>query len=207
MIARHAILGAIIAGGQAARMGGLNKPLQLLAGKPLIRHVYDRLEPQVSALMANANRDLDLIAQSLPASIAICPDKNAFQGAGPLAGLHAALSHANANDLGFVATVAADTPFFPANLVEKLSHDPDPSAIRIARQDGYNHPLFGLWPTAILPDLENFLRSGETYKVMAFAKRHPVIHVDIEDADDPFFNINTADDLAVAEQMIAGALP
>ena len=179
-------------------MGGVNKPLELTGSKPLILHAYERLLPQVSAIMINANRDLAQISSALPKGTAIIEDDARFAGRGPLAGLHACLTHAQSTGHAFVATAAADTPFFPENLIEQLRAPDGEQTIRIARHEGWRHPVFGLWPAALLEDLESFLRAQETNKVMAFVNRHALVEVDIEASGDPFFNVNTPDDLARA---------
>ncbi|MEO1748482.1 MAG: molybdenum cofactor guanylyltransferase MobA [Pseudomonadota bacterium] len=202
MIERSQILGAIIAGGLATRMGGVNKPLMMVGREPLIVHTFERLTPQVGATIVNANRNLDGIAATLPTNTAIVKDDADFTGRGPLIGLLACMSKAQAMNLPFIATAAADTPFFPKDLVDQLRAPTGEETIRVARHDGYRHPLFALWPTALGGALEAFLRKGETNKVMAFAQHHALIEVDIEASGDPFFNVNDQQDLQQANQML-----
>lgn len=195
-------MGAIIAGGRATRMGGVNKPLKWAGNQPLILHAYQRMEPQASGIIVNANRDQREISALVPSGTAIVEDDPEFAGRGPLVGLLACLAHARSNDFKFLATAAADTPFFPADLIDQLRAPIGDGAIRIARHDGWRHPLFGLWPTSLMENLETFLYSHETNKVMAFAKRHDLIEVDIEAKGSPFFNVNTPNDLAQADEML-----
>ncbi|MEO0542780.1 MAG: molybdenum cofactor guanylyltransferase MobA [Pseudomonadota bacterium] len=198
MIRRTEMLGTIIAGGLATRMGGTNKPLAILKGRPLLAHAYDRLLPQVSDVVVNANRDLDQITFALPGGVELVRDAQEFSARGPLAGLHACLRYARSKRFAYVATVAADTPFFPQSLFTQLAAPSGDSVVRIARHNGYRHPLFALWPTNTLADLEAFFLEDKTNKVMAFAQRHALVEVDIEASGNPFFNINTQEELLEA---------
>ncbi|MEL6921966.1 MAG: molybdenum cofactor guanylyltransferase MobA [Pseudomonadota bacterium] len=205
MIERTGVLGAIIAGGEGSRMGGMNKPLMVLGGKPLIAHAVARLKTQAPNLIINANRDHDEISKALPGGTKIVSDDAEYTGRGPLAGVHACLREAAALDATHMVTIAADTPFFPLNFVDMLAAPDGRGAIRIANHGGYRHPLFALWPVSILDDLEHFLADSEINKVTAFATRHTVIDVPFaDDDDDPFFNINTREDLALAQARLMG---
>lgn len=210
MIDAKATLGAIIAGGQATRMNKENKALKILAGKPLAEHIAKRLAWQVDALIINANRDGDSFAQiaeriNAP-TIPIIEDVDNL-GAGPLAGLLQSLLHAKNNNYDHLVTVAGDTPFFPANLASDLANAaPDSTTIVIARSGGFPQPIFGLWPTCLADDLHTWLSEGQTNKVMAWVRTHPHEFVEIDpDQDvDPFFNINTPEDLVAAEKIMEG---
>ncbi|MEM1378199.1 MAG: molybdenum cofactor guanylyltransferase MobA [Pseudomonadota bacterium] len=203
MIEAPNILGAIIAGGQGTRLGSSNKALQLLAGKPLIHHVHERLRHQTERVIVNANRDIEAIKAALPDETPIVSDVPRYAGRGPLAGLHSCLQTADQLGFGHLLTAPTDTPFFPSDIAMKLAGNPDRAAIRMAAHGGYRHPLFALWPVSLLSDLTQFLNEADQNKVTVFAERHTLIEIDFSSHNDPFFNINTPADLAKAEAMIA----
>lgn len=201
---REAIAGLILAGGLSSRMGGGDKCLLNLAGKPLLRHVIDRIEPQLDALALNANGDPHRFAAfGLP----ILPDTvPGFPG--PLAGVLAGLEWMEAQtSFRRLVTVAGDTPFFPHDLVVRLASAADeaPNAIAIARAAGREHPVFALWPAGMAAPLRAYLAEGGR-KVFDFIHSRPFVCVDFPAATGlaPFFNINTKQDLAEAERMMEG---
>lgn len=203
------IIGVLLAGGQSRRMGGVDKSLLTLAGRPLLAHVIERLQPQVADLVLNANADPERFsAFGLP----VVPDS--VQGhPGPLAGVLAGLQWARGMAPGarWIATAATDTPFFPRDLVARLLAavgDQYP-AIALAQSGGRQHPVFGLWPTALAEDLQAALEAG-TRKVLDWTDRHetvaaPFAAIEIAGTTlDPFFNANRPEELAEAERLIAG---
>ncbi|KPP84004.1 MAG: molybdopterin-guanine dinucleotide biosynthesis protein MobA [Rhodobacteraceae bacterium HLUCCA08] len=182
----------ILAGGRGRRMGGTDKALMWLGGRPMLSHVIDRLAPQAGALAINANGDP---ARFATFGLPVLPDPVAGF-AGPLAGILAALDWALAQGAQSVVTVAADTPVFPADLVDRLAAAGAPAIAATA--DG-PHPVFGLWPVAAAPGLRAALDAG-TRKVGDWAEAIGATPVRFEDTDPPpFFNINTPEDLARAE--------
>jgi molybdenum cofactor guanylyltransferase len=206
MVTANPIIGVLLAGGQSRRMGGVDKVLQTLGGRPLLAHAVDRLQPQVSALILNANGDETRLASfGLP----VVPDRiGGF--AGPLAGIHAGLVWVKANRPGIdhVVTVAADTPFFPTNLVARfLAAKKDQTTLLVACSEGGMHPVFGLWPVAMAPLLEESLKRGER-TASAFVEGQRAIEVFFPKAEiagrliDPFFNINRPEDLAEANALL-----
>ena len=211
MADRGSIAGVILAGGRASRMGGGDKPLRELAGRPMLAHVIDRLRPQVDAIVINANGDPERFAQfGLP----IVPDA-VENFAGPLAGILAGMRWAEeaAPEARFIVSVAGDTPFFPADMVERLAACcavEDDIIAMAASFDGL-HPVFGLWPVQLADELEAFLAEGKTGKILAFADSHTRINVPFEHLTvgrgeiDPFFNVNTPEDAERADE-IARAL-
>ncbi len=208
MIDAKNTLGAIIAGGQATRMNKENKALKMLAGKPLAEHIAIRLAPQVGTLVINANRDKDAFSaickRVMSQRASIIADVDAL-GAGPLAGLLQSLAYAKTQNYSHLATVACDTPFFPSDLVSKLIEEaPHSETIVIAKSGGFPQPIFGLWPTELADDLRAWLREGKTNKVMAWVRTHSHSFVDFDDSGDvdPFFNINTPEDLIKAEKIM-----
>jgi molybdopterin-guanine dinucleotide biosynthesis protein A len=203
------VVGVLFAGGLSRRMGGGDKSLRLLAGRPMIAHAIEGLRPQVDALAINANGDPGRFAAfGLP----VVADRDA-DFAGPLAGLLAGIDWARENHpgAGHVATAACDTPFFPGDLVTRLRAAAlaQDAAIAIASSEGQGHFVFGLWPVALADDLAAYLAEGRR-KVQDWIERHP--HASVEFAPvrvggaavDPFFNVNTPEDLARAEAMLAG---
>jgi molybdopterin-guanine dinucleotide biosynthesis protein A len=199
---RNPILGGILAGGLSRRMGGREKSLIAIAGRPLIAHVIERARPQVGSLVINANGDpgrfaafgLPVIADTVPGF------------AGPLAGILALLRHAASGGHEMVAPFPADTPFPAADQVARLLAAAG-GGLAIARSAGRLHPLASLIPTRLADDLENFIRDGGTLRVVDWIERHqPVIVEFAAPADatsDPFFNVNTPADLKRAAAIAA----
>lgn len=196
--------GVILAGGRATRMGGGDKGLLPLAGGRLLDHVIAGLAPQCAPLAINANGDPARLAGfGLPVLPDPLPDHP-----GPLAGVLAALDWAAGLGAGAVITVAADTPFFPPDLAARLAAAAGPEGLAIAASPDANgklwtHPTFGLWPTALRDDLRGALEGGMR-KVMAWVDGHRAGQAVWPSRPfDPFFNINTPEDLAEAERIAA----
>ncbi|MGB7271298.1 MAG: molybdenum cofactor guanylyltransferase MobA [Albidovulum sp.] len=195
--------GVILAGGRATRMGGGDKGLRLVGGKRLIDHVVARLSAQCGPLALNANGDparfADLGLPVLPDSL---PDHP-----GPLAGVLAGLDWAA--DLGAeaIVTAAADTPFFPADLVTRLRAAAGPTGLALAATedaDGkiWRQPTFGLWPVALRHDLRAALKGG-LRKIVIWTDQHHAGTAPFAGTPfDPFFNINTPEDIAQAEILL-----
>ncbi len=207
MTGSASVAGIILAGGQARRMGGGDKALKPIAGRPMLDRVIDRLKPQVAALALNANGDpTRFSAYELP----VVADSIA-DFAGPLAGVLAGMDWAGAHvpTARSVVTVAGDTPFFPEDLVERLMDAAGDSeeTIALASSGGKTHPVFGLWPVALTDDLRAFLTAGETRKVLAWVDRHQRANVAFPEARagalrfDPFFNINRPEDIEDAAKI------
>ena len=197
-------LGVILAGGLATRMGGGDKGLRHLGGQTLISRVIERLEPQVQALALNANGDPARFDYGLP----ILADS--IEGfAGPLAGVLAGLDWAAEQGADTIVTAAADTPFFPCDLVPRLllasegmAHPLVLAATPDPIRGSVRHPTFGLWPVALRDDLRAALGGG-LRKVVIWTEQHGGRET-LFDASglDPFFNVNTPEDLARAEAML-----
>lgn len=193
-------LGVILAGGQARRMGGGDKGLLMLGGKPILTHVIDRLSPQVAGLALNANGDRARFdAYRLP----VLPDSIAgFPG--PLAGVLAGLDWAAGEGATHIVTAAADTPFFPADLVPQLmlAAETEGKPIALARTENGRHPTFGLWPVNLREDLRRALEDG-VRKVVQWTDSHGTAMAEFPvHGFDPFFNVNTPDDLAEAQRLM-----
>lgn len=198
-------LGVILAGGQAQRMGGGDKGRLLLGGQSLLSHVIARLEPQVAGLALNANGDGARFADlGLPV---LSDSVDGFVG--PLAGILAGLDWAAQQGAECIVTAAADTPFFPCDLVPRLMlagegmRDPLVLAATPDTKRGRNrHPTFGLWPVALRDDLRAALHAG-LRKVVLWSDQHGGREAMFAaDGFDPFFNVNTPDDLRCAEGLI-----
>ena len=203
------VAGVVLAGGLSRRMGGGDKSLKMLGGRPMLAHVIDRLIPQVLAAAINANGDPARLRQfGLPV---IADPIAGF--AGPLAGVLAGLQWAAGLDpsLTHIATVATDTPFFPRDLVQHFiaAAGGRPNRIVMAASAGNRHPVFGLWPIGLKDDLAQWMAATDTYKVLAWTDRHDSVLCDFAMSDcgsrklDPFFNANTPDELAEAEALLA----
>ena len=192
------IFGLVLAGGRSSRMGGGEKALLPLGGRTLLDRAIARLEPQVEALAINANRDIGRYeAFGRPV---IRDTLDGHQG--PLAGVLTGLRWAGGAGATHLVTVAGDTPFFPEKLSEDLAAAlGEGVAIAMARGPDGRHPTFALWPVALADDLEAALQAG-TRKIVAWADRHGVAMVAFPtDPYDPFFNVNTPEDMGVAEEM------
>ena len=205
---RMLTVGALLAGGRSRRMGGGDKSLKPLGGRPMLAHAVDRLEPQVGRILLNANGDPERFAEfGLPV---VADPVAGF--AGPLAGVLAGFDWASENAPGvrWIVTAATDTPFFPENLVARFvaaagHHE---TMIALAKSGDNLHPVFGLWPVVLAKDLRQWLTEGENRKVLAWVDRHPMVEVEFPGFSvagellDPFFNANTPDDMAVAEAIL-----
>ncbi|MGZ2404393.1 molybdenum cofactor guanylyltransferase MobA [Rhizobium ruizarguesonis] len=197
---RSDIAGVVLAGGRSQRMGR-DKAGVMLGAESLLHHVLTRLSQQTPLVAVNA----DAAAEGVP----VVPDR--FRGkAGPMAGIHAAMVYAaGLPSITHVVTVSVDCPFFPADLVARLATAVEhPSQIAIAASEGRSHPVFGLWPVTLAADLEAWIATDEKRRVRDFLLRHDVtevafpLHPTRASLLDPFFNINTPDDLVEAERWL-----
>jgi molybdopterin-guanine dinucleotide biosynthesis protein A len=193
------IPGVILAGGRSTRMGQ-DKASVMLGGRSLLDHAIARLAPQVSTIAVNADSEPQCGLRFIPD---IVPGK-----AGPMAGIHAAMAHAaTLAGVSHVVTVSIDSPFFPAELVADFAAVIDsPAKIAIAASEGRSHPVFGLWPVSLGDELAGWIATDEKRRVRDFLSRHNVaevafpLHPTRASLLDPFFNINTPDDLVEAER-------
>jgi molybdenum cofactor guanylyltransferase len=194
------ILGAIIAGGTSSRMGE-EKALLKLNGVMILDHLASRLRIQVDDVVLNANGDIQRFANS---SIAIIPDLLTTI-ATPLAGLHAVLRHGADNGFDAVVTVPSDSPFIPLDLVSKLLEAGDVKGAAIARSHNQEHYLTGIWTTHMARPLEKLILQENMRRMQDFVSRVQAPSVFWSDQPhDPFFNINTPDDLRIAELIARG---
>ena len=190
------VTGIVLAGGQGRRMGGVDKGLQLLRGKPMVAWVLERLAPQVGEILVNANQNLEAYARL---GHRVVPD--AIGGfAGPLAGLHAGLSAA-AHPLA--VTVPCDSPFLPLDLVARLRDALGANDLAVAKTGDEPHPVFSLVRCAVLAHLSDFLAGGGR-KIDAWYAKLKTVEVLFDDQPDAFSNVNTEDELKAFE---GGPLP
>ncbi|MEM9146531.1 MAG: molybdenum cofactor guanylyltransferase MobA [Pseudomonadota bacterium] len=196
------VAGVVLAGGLARRMGGGDKTLLHLGDRPLLGHVLARLRPQVAGLAINANGDPDRFSSY---GHPVIPDTlTGFLG--PLAGVLAGLRWAAGERHSAIVTAAGDTPFFPTDLVRRLSDAVTPEhQIAMAATDEPDrglseHPTFAFWPVALADDLEDALTRGGLRKIIVWASRHGLARVEFPGSLH-FFNVNTPLDLAEAERL------
>lgn len=195
----------ILAGGLARRMGGGDKPLRAIAGRPLLAHVIERLQPQCGALALNANGDASRFDEfGLPV---IADTVHDFPG--PLAGVLAAMDWAATQQphAPCVLTAPGDCPFLPHDLVARLdqARRAEAAEIAVAASGDHLHPVIGLWPVALRGALRAALIDEDIRKVERFTARYPSAVVEWPVTPfDPFFNANTPEDVAEAERIVAG---
>ena len=198
-------VGVILAGGRATRMGGGDKGRLMLGRYSILDNVIDRLKPQVSSIILNANGPQDRFSDlNLPV---VADSRPGY--AGPLAGVLAGLDWAYAHGADHIVSVAADTPFFPKDLVQRfLSHTVDMEIpLVLAATTGeagkiWRQPTFGLWPVALRNDLRDNLKKG-LRKVVLWIDQHGGREAIFEaDGIDPFFNVNTPEELLQARRLL-----
>ncbi len=196
-------VGAILAGGLARRMGGGDKSLRSIGGRTALELIIDRLSPQVRRIILNANADpqrfdafhLPVVADSLPGH------------PGPLAGVLAALDWAASADpsLAWVLTLPGDAPFIPRDLAFRLheARQANNATLACAASDNRAHPVIALWPVSIRDELRYAVAELGIRKIEAFTGqyRRTTVEWPMKPVD-PFFNVNTPDDLAEANRLI-----
>jgi len=206
VITRPAVVAVLLAGGLSRRMGGGDKCLRPLGGRPILAHVVERARPQVDAMVLNANGDRARFAGfGLPVA------GDVVEGfAGPLAGVLTGLEWVLAHrpDAAWVASVATDTPFFPRDLVARLldAVADEGAELACAASGGQAHPVFGLWPVALAGELRRALVEEGVRKIDAWTARYRLAVVEFPVGRvDPFFNANRPEDLAVADRLLLAA--
>jgi molybdopterin-guanine dinucleotide biosynthesis protein A len=206
MTRQEGVVGVLLAGGLSRRMGGGDKCLRPLAGKPILEHVIDRIKPQVGTLVLNANGDPARFADyDLPVAADLV---EGFAGplAGVLTGLRWAAEHRP--DCPWVATVATDAPFLPRDLGSRLVQAVEAEAadMACAASNGRSQPVIGLWPVRLADALEEALVERDIRKVDLWTAEYKLAQVDFPvDGIDPFFNTNRPEDLAQAEELLRQA--
>jgi len=196
------IVGVILAGGRAERMGGGDKGLREVGGQAILARVIGRVRPQVDVLVLNANGDpARFAAFDLP----VAPD-SISDFAGPLAGLLAGLDWAAVHhpQAQYIVTVPADGPFVPRDLVRHMADTlaTEDAELVTAASGSQTYPVVGLWPVKLRPALHDAVTKEGMRKVDAWTRRfRRAIATFPAEPVDPFFNANTPDDLATAERL------
>jgi molybdopterin-guanine dinucleotide biosynthesis protein A len=197
-------LGLILAGGLARRMGGGDKARITIGGRTILDRVLATMTPQCTRLLINANGDPARFADTrLPVVADSVPDF-----AGPLAGILAGLdwAAAHAPNIADIASVPGDCPFLPSDLVAQLeaARAQAKTPLACARSGDWRHPVVGLWPVALREDLRKALMVEGLHKIEIWTARHGVAIADWPaEPVDPFFNVNTPEDVAAAEHVAA----
>lgn len=192
-------LGLVLAGGQARRMGGGDKALLRVGPSTILDRTLRRLVPQCAETIINANGDPARFA--FAGLTVIADDVGGF--AGPLAGILAGLDWCAMHrpDLAWMVSVPGDGPFLPAELVSRLhaAREVGQKPLACARSGEWRHPVVGLWPVDLRHDLRQALVGEDLRKIEVFTARHGIAIADWPDKPvDPFFNVNTPEDLAKA---------
>jgi len=197
-------LGLVLAGGLARRMGGGDKARIRIGGRTILDRVLERLKPQCHGVILNANGDPSRFADTrLPVVADSVPDF-----AGPLAGVLAGLDWTaeHAPDVEYLASVPGDCPFLPRDLVVRLHEAREASGkpLACARSGDWRHPVAALWAVALREDLRKALIDEGLHKIEIWTGRHGVAIAEWPiDPIDPFFNVNTPEDVAEAERIVA----
>ncbi|OAN54382.1 molybdenum cofactor guanylyltransferase MobA [Magnetospirillum moscoviense] len=191
------IAGLILAGGLGRRLGGTDKPLIEIGGRTLLAHVIAGLGPQVDRLVLNANGDpARFAAFGLPV---VADDIEGF--AGPLAGILAGLDWAHAQGFTHLVTVAGDNPLIPADLVDRLATASP--VLAVAASGGRRHPTCGWWDVSLAARLRRAVAEDGERRLNGLTTAWNAVQVDWPDRPiDPFFNVNTADDVARLTEML-----
>src|SRR5689334_13159008 len=181
------VSGIVLAGGLGRRMGGVDKGLQPLHGRPMIAHVLERLAPQVDEIVINANQNLERYGAF--GHRVVKDEISVF--AGPLAGLHAGLA---AISHPLAVTVPCDSPFLPSDLVARLTRALGANDLAVAKTGDQPHPVFALVRRTVAPNLQTFLAGGGR-KIDAWYASLKVVEVNFDDEADAFRNVNTLKEL------------
>lgn len=195
-------LSLVLAGGLARRMGGGDKALIEIGGRAILDRVLETLTPQCDAIILNANGDPQRFARfGLPVVQDDIPDF-----AGPLAGILAGLDWASTHrpDIEWMVSVPGDCPFLPSDLVQRLHAACDEAGTKLAcaRSGEWRHPVVGLWNVSLRHDLRHALVDEDLHKIEVWTARHGVAIAEWPDKPvDPFFNVNTPEDRARANEI------
>ena len=199
----NSVTGVLLAGGQSRRMGGGDKCLRDLGGRPILDHIIERAAPQTVDLVLNANGDarrFEVFGLPITADV--------IEGfAGPLAGVLTGMEWAaeRTPEAAWIATFATDAPFFPTDLVSRMlaAVEAEDADMACASSAGRHHPVFGLWPVRLRDDLRRAMTDEDIRKVDRWTARYKMAVVDFNaNPVDPFFNTNRPDDLDEAERLL-----
>lgn len=200
-VSQDAVTGVVLAGGRASRMGGIDKGLVPLAGRPMVEHIIERLRPQTAALIINANRSHDCYRRY---GVPVVADR-VGDYAGPLAGMASGLA---ASGTEWIVTVPCDSPLVPPDLVQRLCQAlaRERAELAVAEGAGRLQPVFALLPRCLLPSLEAFLAAGER-KIDRWYAQHRMALADFADVPEAFLNVNTPADREALEARLQGSGP
>jgi len=195
-------LGLILAGGLARRMGGGDKGMIKIGGQTILERVLERLTPQCSHIVINANGDPSRFGFT---GLPVVPD-DIPDFAGPLAGILAGLDWAavNSPQTEYVASAPGDCPFLPRNVFQRLedARASESKPLACAKSGDWRHPVVGLWPVRLRGDLRHALMEENLHKIEIWTARHGVAIAEWPDQPtDPFFNVNTPEDAARASEL------
>lgn len=198
------IVGVIIAGGTAQRIGGGDKCLLEIEGRSILNMIIDRVAPQVDHLIINANGNLERFDFT---GLSIVPDDKTFEQQGPLCGIYSAMMWVKKNipsENVFLACFPSDTPFIPDDLVSLLkTHQSKETDIVCPISGGDMHPIFSLIPVSLCDDILKFTAESKHRAVRKWLSRHEISYVSFNDKkySHAFLNINTMNDLETARNL------
>jgi molybdenum cofactor guanylyltransferase len=210
-----ALVGVILAGGEGRRMGpGALKPLRLLAGRPMVAHVVERLRPQVMDLVVIANDPAPAFRTLQAPVIPDPPDierraRKDGRKLGPLAGILAGMEWARAHHphAGWILTAPADVPFLPLDLTVRLCglmHVPEPDVLMVRHGRRREHTI-AVWSVKLAADLRHAILYEGVRRVEDFARRHAFTELVWPDGTAAFLNVNTPVEFSLAERRLAQA--
>jgi len=189
---------ALLAGGQARRMGGMDKGEIRIDGQSIISSLLQRFGDKCDYLLMNANGDLARFAHY---EIDIIQDKlEGYQG--PLAGIYSCLDYVRHTQplIDYVVTLPIDAPFVPAGLIDDLLAAKDKAPLISVQSHGRTHPVIGLWPVHMVEDLQKALLIEGLRKIDAVTEPLGCHYLTYDDVPDPFVNLNRLADLQALQQ-------
>ena len=200
-MSEHNILGAILAGGQSKRMGK-DKILLELNNKKLIEHTIDKVKKYLKEVIIITNQDNEFFSKNNLITVKDCIEGQL----GPLVGILTAMKWAkeNLNKCSWIATFPCDTPFFPEKIIESFIEESEKkeSLILCASSHGRKHNIFGLWSLDLYDKLKDDLINKKVRKVQDWTEKNKIKNLEFKFKDyDPFFNINTKEDLELAKKL------
>ena len=201
-MSEHNILGAILAGGKSKRMGK-DKLFLELNNKMLIEHTINKVEKYLKDIIIITNQKNEYFSKKNLTTVEDCIEGQL----GPLVGILTAMKWAKENlkECSWIATFPCDTPFFPETIIKKFiekSKKKD-SLLLCASSHGRKHNIFGLWSLDLYEKLKNDLINNKIRKVQDWTEKHKITNVEFDFKEyDPFFNINTLDDLETAKKIV-----
>jgi len=200
-MSEHNILGAILAGGQSKRMGK-DKLFLELDNKKLIEHTIDKVKKYLKQVIIITNQKNEFFLKNNLTTVKDCIEGQL----GPLVGILTAMKWAkeNSNKYSWIATFPCDTPFFPESIIKSFIEESEKkeSLLLSASSHGRKHNIFGLWSLDLYDKLENDLVNKKIRKVQDWTKKNKIKNLEFKFKDyDPFFNINTEEDLEFAKNL------